>query len=151
MNTAYVVAIIGGIATLVSPIATLLVKTYLDNKNYSTGGRKKKLSGQWRGVTTQSNGKVVNILVGLKSGTKILTGTAIVEFNNAKLNIRFKGYYLDENHIQINYFSLDSSIKNFGSQILRINANCTRLQGLTVGFGNEAEQIISGTTILEKI
>ncbi len=42
-------------------------------------------------------------------------------------------------------------IKNFGSQIFKINANCTKLVGVTMGFGNEAEEIISGTTILEKV
>lgn len=151
MEREYLIAITGGIFTVIAPLLTLVITRYYDNKSYSSSGGKRNLSGDWKGATTQSNGKSVIVTGSIKSKIKTLTGIATVTHGNSSISVKLKGFYLDETHIQLNYVSSNEMIKNFGSQILKINANCTKLTGLTVGFGNEAEEIISGVTILEKV
>ncbi len=74
-----------------------------------------------------------------------------MELQEVRVKIKFKGFYLDDDHILVNYVSEDSNIKNFGSQILKINADCNKLTGLTIGYGNVEEEIIQGNIVLTKI
>ncbi|MDX1939016.1 MAG: hypothetical protein SFU99_00610 [Saprospiraceae bacterium] len=145
------VALIGAIAIIVAPIITLIIQEWIQNRKYPSVGNRRDISGIWKGSTVQGNSRSVNISGILKAKTKKISGDAVVEWENSSMKLKFKGHFLDENHIHINYESDDKTIKNFGSQILKISSNGSKLEGLTIGYGSEAESIISGTTILNRL
>jgi hypothetical protein len=152
MQQEYIKAIIGGAATILSAIITLIVKNWLDNAPYPSIKGKRSITGNWKGRTTQDDNKIVNVTGKITSKSKKIKGEARIEWEGEKyMDLKIKGNYLDEDHVLINYHSVDSNVKNYGSQILKISANCKKLQGYTIGFGSEAEEIIRGETILDKI
>ncbi|GBD88014.1 hypothetical protein BMS3Abin03_01948 [bacterium BMS3Abin03] len=151
MKTEYIAAIISGCFTLAVTLLSFLLKQLSDTKIYSAAGKRRNLTGKWRGQTTQTNGRIALLTSGeIKSRSKSIKGSIIVELQEVRVKIKFKGFYLDDDHILVNYVSEDSNIKNFGSQILRINADCNKLTGLTIGYGNVEEEIIQGSIVLTK-
>jgi len=152
MKTEYVSALISGVFTLIATLFGFFLKYQLKTKIYKASGRKRNLTGNWQGQTTLTNGHIATLTSGtIKSSSKSITGSTIVEYENQRFKIKFQGFYLDDDYISISYISDDENIKNFGSQILKINGNCTKLIGVTVGYGNVQEGIIEGRTVLNKI
>lgn len=152
MTTEIIASIITGGCTLMGALITHFLLQRIELGIYAPAGAHRNLSGKWAGETKQENGQTA-ILTScfIKSRRKTLRGTLIVEYGEHRLNIRFKGYYIDNDHIITAYTAVDHRIKNFGSQILNINSNCDKLSGYTIGHGNLEEELIRGNTVLKKI
>jgi len=152
MTTQKTIALSAVLATVISPILTLLIKQVLENRNLPSISNTRNLTGNWKGETIQENERKVIISSSIKSKRKSIKGTAKISWeDNQNMELKINGHFLDENYIHINYMPKDTNIKNFGSQILRISSNANKLEGLTIGYGSEQEHIISGKTILDKI
>lgn len=150
MTAENMISAFGVLATIIAPILTLLISNYFENKHFPPVRNRNRVVGQWKGETIQNTGERIEITANVNLKWRKIKGKATIRWEEELMTLNIKGRYLSENYIHIVYFSSDPNIKNFGSQLLRIDAKSKVLAGLTIGYGSEQESIISGSTKLEK-
>lgn len=155
MNPTIVAAIISGLFALVSSILTLTLKKYFDQRPINTipAGRRQAITGTWKGKIYQEKGPKGEPIeypgeLKLKAGRKIVSGEFNIESGltskEDKISFNASGGFLYDNFLQLNYFSKDKSKIHFGTVILKLNADATKLDGKFCGYGRITEDIISG-------
>ena len=85
-------------------------------------------------------------------------GIVIVELTNAhrggpravRVALRFAGEFFHADFIVLEYRAADGASLQFGTMLLRPNAEASEMTGRFVGFGSISERIISGAILLRR-
>lgn len=158
MQTTIIVAIIGGFCTILSPILTLLFKSYLENRQFISlsANRRKAIYGLWKGKTIQNRGPQgqpieAELTLNLMPKKRLVKGEAEVRWQQITMRINVEGGFYNDFFIRLNYHSADEAQLNFGVLFLKLSANSKILKGKLIGYGSESEALIDGETVLNKV
>lgn len=161
MDTTIVVAIIGSITTVLSPIITFLFIRYIDNldkKSISSRDRHTLMASQWQGEIDFGLDDLSSVpIVGNFSATrKTITGQFYVRYpdlpttSSYKDEFTFQGGFLYERFLRLNYASKNKHRIQFGSIILELSPSGETMSGKFVGYGVFWQQILSGRVDLRR-
>lgn len=162
MDTTIIAAIIGGVFTVIGPVATFLVTRYVDNrdKQVMSFGRRAVMTGKWNGKTTQEFGNyssiALPIALDLVANRKTIKGEFRVqypEYENKPAHedeFSFQGGFLYDRFLQIDYISKTEDRIQFGSAILELSPSGEILLGRYAGYGAFSKQIVAGSFELKR-
>lgn len=162
MDTTIIAAIIGGVFTVVGPIATFLVTRYIDNrdKQVMSFGRRAVMSGKWSGTTTQESGNyssfALPIFLKTVANRKTIKGEFRVQYPEYKNRpahedeFSFQGGFLYDRFLQLDYISKTEGRIQFGSAILELSSSGEVLLGKYAGYGAFSKQIVTGSLELKR-
>lgn len=157
MKAEIIVGLIGGFTTIAAPLVAIKYQNYIDNKSYSypSKSRIQFLNGEWEGETVQKGEitqeiKIVKLFSEIKTKGKNICGEGEVRWDNNVLKVNFKGGFINDYYIRLDYNSVKSHIVNFGSILFKLNSDTNKMVGSIVGYGNIEEGIITGTVTLNK-
>ena len=154
-------AIIAGVATIISAILTVVVKNYLDKKKeserYKNVGTaiQEAVSGKWKGdikQTLNSNAIFVQVDSTFKvSENGMIKGEIILPYENRIVKLLFTGGFYSLRFIKLEYENSNKAILQFGSIVLKLSDDSTRLKGHFVGYGHISGDIIAGNINFTKV
>ncbi|MBT9317990.1 hypothetical protein [Leptothoe spongobia] len=156
MDPAIIAAIIGGVFTVVGPIATVIVTRYINNREKLTiySNRRALMTGQWKGTTQQDEGIYANIpipmLLTAKANRKTIAGEFRLQFPQSA-NVTdhdaaysFQGCFLYGNFLQLNYRSKNKRRVEFGVAVLELDPSGETLAGKYAGYGASSKHVVTG-------
>lgn len=128
-------------------------------------GRQAKLIGRWEGNFEQpeypGGALALEARVEFARSVGHIKGRAQVRTRLSKrhrggprevtVNLALSGRLPHSDFLKLEYQSVDPGVNQFGSMMLELNAEGTRLNGRFVGYGSISEAIISGTVALKKL
>jgi len=151
-------AIVGGVATIISSVSTVLVKNYLDNKSKNEKIEEDvrvALYGIWGGKLNQfleDALQTIDIKIELKATeTGSLTGQGELLYKQKSYKLTIVGNYKSSRFLKLEYYNSNKAIHQFGTFIFRLSDDSTELNGHLVGYGQISKKIVSGSITLNKI
>jgi hypothetical protein len=161
MDQPIVVAVIGGVCTVVSPILTLLATRLYDQRFLLPlgEGRRKALDGKWQGTFHQEvgpDGKPLDADYSLQLVTSRKTvkgeGSSHFELGGKKYEPKFfvAGGLIHERFLRFTYDNVDATCLQFGSMVLELLPDGRTLRGRFVAFGQLSQRLIYGSIELTK-
>lgn len=156
MDDTIIAALIGGVFTVVGPVATFLVIRYVDNrdKQVMPFGRRAIMTGKWSGTTVQEFGDYSSldlpIVLEAVANRKTIKGEFRVQYPKHENRpahedeFSFKGGFLYDRFLQLDYISKAEGRIQFGSAILELSPSGEVLLGRYAGYGAFSKQIVAG-------
>lgn len=143
--------VIPALATVFSPIITLIVKNIWDNKNVQSisSARKKAINRTWYGLIQYyvNNRKTesVPIQIFLESKRKIVSGHALYDSSDGETKLLLRGGFKSDSLLKLDYRNLYEHKLHFGVFILELNANSDSMKGAIIGHGRDPDGIFTAT------
>ena len=158
MKSEYIVALIGAIGTIASPILTNFVSERSKTKVYrGISDIRKGIKGKWHGTIHQfvNDGTTAvfddfPIEFNFEVNQKKIIGESDLNFRGVNIELVAEGYFPAERHLLLTYRNKSDIQMQFGSIVMELNAEGNELEGKYVGYGNISERIIQGIISLKK-
>jgi hypothetical protein len=162
MNVTIIAAVIGGVFTVIGPIATFLITRYVDNKDKQVMSfrRRAAMSGKWSGTTTQDSGNYSShplpIVFRAVATRKTIKGEFCVQYPKRENSparddeFTFQGGFFHDRFMQLDYISKNEGRIQFGSAILELSPSAEFMTGRYAGYGAFSKEIVTGNLELRR-
>jgi hypothetical protein len=161
MSPVIIAAIIAGVFSIVSPIATYFVTQAYRDRIFlpPPSGRAKALVGKWQGTLHEEIGPEgtpfdASFSLELAMSWKVVSGTAGFHATLLGKEYEFKlvlrGGFLYERFLRFDYQNCDESVLQFGSMTFELSADGQSLDGRFLGYGDVSKRLVYGTIELHK-
>jgi|SRR5262245_3883744 len=157
MQLSTIIAILGAVCTLASPIIALLVKEKRQNRLLETitSSRRKAIEGNWKITCIQEiKGEGVpdgfTGTLSFEAGQKIVKGKIAYEhYKRGPAVLNLKGGFYNDRFLKLEYENEIYRVIQFGVIILELSANGSTLRGRLLGFGADSEMLVTGKITAE--
>lgn len=159
MKSEYIVALIGAIGTIASPILTIFVSDWVNTILYQriSGTIGKAIQGKWHGTIHQfvNDGETAQfddfpIEFTFKVNQKKVIGESDINYRGDNIELVAEGYFPAERYLLLTYRNKSDITMQFGSIVMKLDSEGNKLKGKYVGHGNINEKIIEGIISLQK-
>jgi hypothetical protein len=157
MQLSIIIAILGAVCTLASPIIALLIKEKRQNRLLQTitSSCRKAIEGNWK-LTCIHEIKGEGIpdgftgVLSFEAGQKIVKGKIAYEnYKRGPTVLKLKGGFYNDRFLKLEYENEVYRIIQFGVIILELSANGSTLRGRLLGYGPESEMLVTAKITAE--
>lgn len=158
MDSTLLAGIIGGTCTIISPLVVEFLKR-LNEKSpllHVNKARRDSLRGRWIGLVSYEDGQKYNlndhrIVFEVQPGRKIFKAQGTYTTEGGITSIKLKGGFYHDRFLKLEFENKASHIMHFGYVLFELSADSRTLQGKFTSYGRVSENIISGSTVMEKV
>jgi hypothetical protein len=161
MDPGIVVAVIGGVFGIVTPLIMYFVTKADKEKGFLpvSEGRRKALDGKWQGTFHQEIGPdgqplEAGYFLKLVTSRKTVKGEGSSHFRlggkQCETRVSIVGGLIHERFLRFTFDNVDETTLQFGSMVLELLPDGRTLRGRFVAFGQLSQRIIYGTIELAK-
>lgn len=153
MNADNWIAIAAILAAIISPVAILYVKKYLEEKDYSSR-RIALINGGWKGTLSQSiNGKMEEMALQaqFKVKSKKVTGEISVTLSSDVDNLVVIGHFPHDDFVVLTYRNKEDQTKQFGAIVLKLLPDGKNMRGIFSGHGQVTQNLVTGNAQLRRV
>jgi hypothetical protein len=151
-------AIIAGVCTVLAPVLTLFVKSWLGQRHFFpiSDERRRAVVGRWSGSVHQIIGpqdKPIDFDINVEFTARYKLVTGVGRFINSQGHetvIESSGGFIDNHFLKCEYKDRDPSVIRYGSFVLKLSDNAEHMEGRFVAYAAETEGLVYGDITLHK-